>query len=450
MTAGGPSYREAEAWLAEFANVEQHLDPRQWAGVKLERVRRLVAALGHPERSGRVVHIAGSKGKGSVAALIAAVLQASGRRVGLYSSPHLVSPRERIRIDGEPIAEGEVARLVAERLRPVVEEYQRDPVDGPLTFFDLHTALAFLAFAAAAVDWAVLEVGLGGRLDATNVCRPEACAITSLSLEHTTLLGDSLAAVAGEKAGIIKPGVPVVSAPQPPEAWQVLAAAATRVGAPLVAATGVTALPGGALVDDGETLRQRVTVDWPGGGEVALPLVGEHQVLNAAVARTVLEQLAARGHRLDWSDLAAGFSGVRWPGRLQVIGRRPWLVLDGAHTPEAAGWLARTLNQMPHRRRFLVLGSHLDKDFRGLAANLVPGTSGVVVADIPGNPRAATAEQLRPAVSGLGARVEAVSSPAEALELAMSWAGPEDLVVVTGSLYLVGAVLAVRNGGVPA
>ncbi len=447
------NYSAAQAWLDQYANLERSLAAAQWAQVKLERVERLVELLGHPERHGHIIHIAGSKGKGSTAAMVEAVLRAAGLRTGLYTSPHLVSPRERIRLAGRPISEEHLADLVARRLQPVAERYQADPVGGPLTYFDLLTALALTAFAEAPVAWTVLEVGLGGRLDATNVATPEVCAITSLMLEHTALLGTTLEQIAGEKAGIIKPGVPVVSAPQDPAAAAVLAAVAARHEAPLRVAEPLAPWPAEATPPDGDDQPgQLVRLDWQGQTtRLRLPLLGAHQRLNAGVAVAVLDE-AVRTTDLTLSvdEVCRGLATVSWPGRLQVVDHRPLVVLDGAHTPDAAAWIARALPAFGQRRCYLVLGSAHDKDFAGLVAHLAPLADGIVVSSVPGNPRAASAEQLYPTVAARAPRVACAAEPAEAMQVARDWAAPDDLILVTGSLYLVGAVLALAAPGEPA
>ena len=442
------TYAAARAWLDGFINLERRSDPAAWTTIKLERVARLAALLGDPQLAAPVVHIAGSKGKGSTAAMIDRVLRAAGRRVGLYTSPDLVSRRERLRVDGAPIPEADVANLVAERLRPAAEAWQGQEPDEALSFFDLHTVMAFEWFARCGVDWMVIEVGLGGRLDATNIVAPAVCAITSLSLEHTQFLGHTLAAIAGEKAGIIKPGVPVVTASQPPEAAAVLARVAAERGAPLLPAEGVAPRPGEAFLElpDGR-VGQGLDLDWAGTRQaVKLPLLGAHQAVNAAVARTVL---AIAAPELPAATVVAGFESVQWPGRLQVLERRPWLVLDGAHTPESAQKLSEALALFPHARRWLVLGSARDKDLDGVLAALAPGAAGLVVTGIPGHPRAAGAEELLAVARRHHDRAVAAADPGAALALAADWAAPEDLIVVTGSLYLVGAVLALRQGDEP-
>ncbi len=434
------TYSDAAAWLDTRANLERRMDPAAWTSIKLERVERLCTLLGDPQRQGRVIHIAGSKGKGSTAALCERVLRAAGQRTGLYTSPDLTTRRERIQVDGQPIGEADFARLVTEQVKPAAEAYAAEGHGDELSYFDLFTALAFCWFAEQRVDWPVIEVGLGGRLDATNVVEPAVCAITTLSLEHTQFLGDTLALIAGEKAGIIKPGVPVVSAPQEPEAAEVLARVAAERGAPLLPADGVRALPGGEFVElaDGR-VGQRLAVDWDGGEvEVCLPLLGAHQQANAAVARTVLAQTGV----VDRAALVAGLEAVVWPGRLQVLGRRPWVVLDGAHTPDSAARLREALALFPHRRLILVLGSARDKNTAGLCAELAPAAEAVIATSVPGNQRAMPAADLAEVARPHARQVLTAPDPMAALALAMSRAGSEDLVCVAGSLYLVGAVLA--------
>ena len=443
------TYAEARAWLDRFVNLERRPDPASWTTLKLERVERLLALLGHPERHGRVVHIAGSKGKGSTAAMVDAVLRAAGCRTGLYTSPDLRSRRERMRVDGQPISREEVALLVAARLKPAAEAYARAAHGDSLTFFDLHTALAFLWFAESGVDWSVVEVGLGGRLDATNVVAPRITAITSLSLEHTAFLGSTLTAIAREKAGIIKPGVPVVCAPQPPEAMAQIQRIAADRGAPVLLADGADPVPDGAFVElaDGG-VGQRLRLAWDDGTlETLLPLLGSHQAVNCAVARTVLANLARRRLALvTRTALDAGLRGVRWPGRVQVLERAPWLVLDGAHTPDSAARLNETLALFPHRRRWLVVGVARDKDLEGFLAELAPSAAGLALTSVPDHPRMAPADTLAPVASRYAARVAVTPDPAAALGLARTWAAPDDLIVVTGSLFLVGEVLTMLQG----
>lgn len=443
------TFSEASAWLDHRANLERRMDPAAWTSIKLERVERLCELLGRPQDHGRTVHIAGSKGKGSTAALVAATLTAAGHRTGLYTSPHLVHLRERLQIDGEPIDEATFARLVGERLVPAEAAYNAEGHGDELSFFDLLTALAFVWFAEAQVDWIVLETGLGGRLDATNVCRPVVCAITTLSLEHTQFLGATIAEIAAEKAGIIKPGVPIVSAcPQPAAAEEVLRATAAERGSRLIWASGVRGVRGGELVGGSRAHEgQRVTIEWDGQPlELTLPLLGAHQVGNAAVARTVLALTNAADGRaaVDRVAVVRGFQGVRWPGRLQIIDHRPWLVLDGAHTPDAAHALRAALDRFPHERRWVVVAGARDKNIAGLLSALTPGAAGLIVCGIPGNQRALAAEDLAAAAreAAPDLALEVAATPEDALDRARALAGADDLICVTGSLYLVGAVLA--------
>ena len=446
-------YRAAVDWLNHFDNLERRLDPASWSRIRLERVERLLDRLGSPHRHGRAVHLAGTKGKGSVAAMTASILRVAGSQVGLYTSPHLISHRERIQVDGRPIPREALTRLVNDRLRPAVERYLAEEPDQELTFFDLHTALAFCWFEESKVDWSVVEVGLGGRLDATNVLAPEVTAITTISYDHTALLGHTLAEIAAEKAGIIKPGVPVVLGPQPPEARQVLKQVAAERGAAVRDGGGVTAVAGGVCLGDEQTPpAQRVLVDWPGveSAPARLPLLGQHQVENAGVARTIAELLSATVPRLDQAAVSGGFADVRWPGRLQVLGRRPWLILDGAHNLDSARRLLESLDLFPHQRRFLVFAAARDKDIRQVAAVYASGCQGVVTCAVEGYARSADPAELLPAFAACPGPRETASEPVSALAQALSWATDADLVLVTGSLYLVGAILASRQGPEPA
>jgi dihydrofolate synthase/folylpolyglutamate synthase len=278
---------------------------------------------------------------------------------------------------------------------------------------------------------------------------PRITAITSLSLEHTAFLGSTLTAIAREKAGIIKPGVPVVCAPQPPEAMAQIQRIAADRGAPVLLADGADPVPDGAFVElaDGG-VGQRLRLAWDDGTlETLLPLLGSHQAVNCAVARTVLANLARRRLALvTRTALDAGLRGVRWPGRVQVLERAPWLVLDGAHTPDSAARLNETLALFPHRRRWLVVGVARDKDLEGFLAELAPSAAGLALTSVPDHPRMAPADTLAPVASRYAARVAVTPDPAAALGLARTWAAPDDLIVVTGSLFLVGEVLTMLQG----
>lgn len=405
----------------------------------LEMVGAALAQLGHPEARYPALHIAGTNGKGSTAALAAAMLAAAGARVGLYTSPHLSRYTERIRIVGahldQEIDQDEVPRLVDRVLGLGLD----------LTFFEATTVMAFLAFAEAAVDVAVVECGLGGRLDATNLCRPVATAITSIGLDHTELLGSTLAAIAAEKAGIAKPGVPLVLGPVAEEARAVIAERAAAVGAPLLRhGTDFEAVlaPGPRP----EPEEARLDYRGPGGPltRVPLALAGLHQAVNAALA-LALTAFAPERFRPDEAARRAGLLGARWPGRLERLAPDLWL--DAAHNPDGARALARALPSVVGRKVVLLMGVLADKDVEGILRPLL-GLASRVVATRPSSPRALPADQLAQQVNRLVPMVPiaVADDPADALVLARSLAQPEIPVVACGSIYLVGALRRLVTG----
>jgi len=394
----------------------------------LERVQRALDELGHPELRFPAVHVAGTNGKGSTCAMVDAVLRAAGFRVGLYTSPHLVRFNERIRIGGQDIDDDRLGGLLLELLR-------RSPAATELTYFELATAAAFLHFAEERVDWAVLETGLGGRLDATATCRPRVTGITALGLDHTELLGHSLASIAREKAGILRPGVPAVVAEQPPEAMEVLVVEAARVGAPLLR-QGVDF----SLSPLGRRLVYRQGTRRLEG--LTLGLHGDHQRGNAAVALAMLEALRARGEAIPEGSLLAGLRDVRWPGRLEEVPGRPLLLLDGAHNPAGVEALRAALDgAYAGRRMHLVFGVVREKEIGPMLARLLPRMASATFTTLD-TPRALAPEAYLESARSLLVDVAIAASPGEALARARARAGPEDVVLVAGSLYLVGEVKA--------
>ncbi|MCL2545268.1 MAG: bifunctional folylpolyglutamate synthase/dihydrofolate synthase [Clostridia bacterium] len=407
----------------------------------LVNMERLCALLGNPERGLRAIHVAGTNGKGSVCALLDAVLRAAGYRVGLYTSPFLQRYAERIRIGGAPIADAAFlsafgpVRAAAERLR--AEGVNPTP-------FELGTALAFVAFAQAGIDLCVIEVGLGGRLDPTNVLAPLVCAITAIALDHQSLLGDTLAAIAGEKAGIIKPGVPVITAAQSsPDVNEVFAACAGQVGAPWYPLTGNEMTPAGsarslppqhaAFSYDGWTLPQ-----------VHLNLAGAHQLHNAAVALAVIARLREAGLAVPDRAACAGLESVRWPGRLEYVPGRPGILLDVAHNAQSARALADfadTPRALPDTPRVLLCGMLAEKispDMADALAGLAPRA--VTVA--PAGRRSLPPEELAALLAGRGIHAQPSADARAALAEARRLAAPAGTVIVAGSLYLVGEVRA--------
>jgi dihydrofolate synthase / folylpolyglutamate synthase len=394
----------------------------------LERMRAALGELAHPELRFPAVHVAGTNGKGSTCAMVEAMLRAAGVRVGLYTSPHLVRFNERIRLGGEDIGDA----LLGQRL---LEVLRRAPTAAQLTYFELGTLVAFWHFAEEAVDWAVLETGLGGRLDATATCLPKATAITALGLDHTELLGHTLSAIAREKAGILRTGVPAVLAMQPPEAQTLLEAEAVRVGAPLLR-EGLDF----TLAEEAGGLTYRHGARRLTG--LVLGLAGAHQRQNAAVALALVDVLAARGVTLPDAALAAGLRAVRWPGRLEEVPGRPLLLLDGAHNPDGVEVLRTALDtQYAGRRVHLVFGAVREKAVGQMLERLLPRMASATFTPLD-TPRSLPPEAYLEASRALCPEVAIAPTPAQAVGLARGRAGPEEVVLVAGSLYLVGAVKA--------
>lgn len=399
---------------------------------RLDRVRELLAALGNPQAAYPAVHIAGTKGKGSTTAMIEAALRAGGFRTGMFTSPHLHTFRERIRRGGALISEEDVARLV-ERIAPVLAERPE------VTVFEIITALAMLYFAEEPVDVGVFEVGLGGRLDATNVLLPEVSVITSISLDHTKVLGDTLEAIAGEKAGIIKPGVPVVSAPQRPAALGVIRAKAEAAGAPLtVAGSDWQWTPLEAdLAGQSLSVFRAGHADEPEYPALSIPLLGAHQQENATTAVAALEALRDRGVPLGRAAIRQGLHDVSWPGRLEILSRRPLVVVDGAHNPYSMERLVEALRAHLHYQRlFLVFGSGVTHVPADLLRVLLPHASEAFLVHSQ-HAKATPVEDLGAYVAAEGYRGRQSGTVAEGLRDALAEATPDDLVVVTGSLFVV-------------
>ncbi len=429
------SYDEALDYLYSLINYEVQRPSRYTSDVvSLERPRALMAALGDPQERYPVVHVTGTKGKGSVSAMCASVMQAAGLRVGLYSSPHLQDFRERFRINGEFIEPAMLASLI-ERVRPAV-----DNTPG-LTWFEVTTAIAFLYFAEAKVDIAAIEVGLGGRLDATNIVRaPLVSVITSLSYDHTLLLGTTLGAIATEKAGIIKPGFPVVSAPQSPEPLQVI----ERVAAEAASSLTLVGRDIESAPESADEYGQWFTMNRRGEEPQRYwtPLLGAHQIVNAAVALAALQQVRAAGFPIRDDAIKAGLRLVNWPGRLEVARRSPWLVLDAAHNGASAERLSEALTSIfPFRKLILVFGAFTDKDVTGMFKALLPITSHLILMRAI-SPRAFSTEQLGElaSASGYTGPLELIPAAQEALARAEVLAGQDDLICITGSLSVVGEI----------
>ncbi len=416
----------------------------------LARMEALLDALGRPHQAYTTLHVAGTKGKGSTAALMAAALQAAGYRVGLYTSPHLEDFAERIQVDGMPIPHQDLPPVVAE-LRPMAAR-----IPG-LTTFELTTAAAFLYFARQGVDVAVVEVGLGGRLDATNVLQPLVSVITPISYDHTAILGRTLAAIAAEKAGIIKEGVPVVLAPQPPEARQAIRAIAqarraalSEVGRDWLYAPVARSLEGQVLFVWHAAEQPLVDAYVEAGGlqeweptRLRIPLLGPHQVVNAATAYAARKVARQQGLALPPERLRQGFAAARWPGRFEVLHRNPPVVIDGAHNRAAAHQIRLTLDEyFPGWPVVLVFGASADKDVEGMLTELVPRARQIIVTR-SFHPRAASPQSLVNLVHRLGRAAQPFDDMEDALQAALQRAGGEAVVLVTGSLFIAAAARSV-------
>jgi dihydrofolate synthase / folylpolyglutamate synthase len=434
------AYQEALAFWYGCINYEQRQPCPE--DLKLEEIQRLLRALSRPQDRLRIVHVAGSKGKGSVSAMLANILQRAGFRTGLFTSPHLMSPLERIQVDSVPITPEELTGAMAE-----IQAATRSAGLQP-TFFETATALGFLHFQHRRVDVAVVEVGLGGRLDSTNVCLPEVAIVTSISLDHTQQLGTTLASIATEKAGILKPERPAVSGVVDPEVRAVIENVAQERRSPLrqlgidfhyqyaSAQLSKSAPPDSALN------KSRVQVStwresWPW---LRVNLMGEHQAANAAVAVAAVEILRERGWRLSDDAVATGLETVYWPGRLEVMDNAPWVILDCAHNTASAQALVTTLGEVfGPRRRLLVFASSNDKDVPGIMELLVPHFDHACLTQYGDNPRAVKPQLLGRYWEEQGGPAHSCHAKAgDALARARELAGRNDLICITGSVFLAG------------
>lgn len=427
------NYRDAIAWIVDRSGYDRGFVANPFIGdevaaLGLKRTAGLLQRIGSPEESYRIVHVAGTKGKGSTSATIAALAAAGDLTTGVYATPHLHTFRERIQIDGQPISEAEFA-AVAELVAVADQRVQAEAPDiGEPTAFEVTTAMALLAFQRAGVDVAVMEVGMGGRLDATNVVTPAVCAITSISYDHMAILGDTLSAIAFEKGGIIKRGVPVAIGPQGDEALAELRRIATERDAPLFLArrewqTEATA--------NGARLRG----PWGDWREVRLALQGSHQVENTGVALMAVWLLDA-GLLADEQRVRQALAAVQWPGRFETIALEPTVIVDGAHNVDSMARLAEALLEHQTGPLVLVLGISRDKDVEGMLATLTP-LSALVIATASHNPRASNPDRIVAAAQAAGLTAEAAATVAAGLERARAHAGQGGMVCVSGSLYAV-------------
>jgi dihydrofolate synthase/folylpolyglutamate synthase len=410
-----------------FQETLRYLSSLERMGIRfgLDPIRSLLGGLGNPQDDFPSVLVAGTNGKGSVSAMTASMLTTAGFRTGLYTSPDLIHFRERIRIDGRMISSRE-ATACAQRIRKEIRE--------KISYFEFLTAMAFLHFQRQQVDIAVLEVGMGGRLDATNVVRPLVSVITNISLEHREFLGNTLAAIAREKGGIIGEKGLCITAARQKRVIETLAEICRDKGATLWKV--------GSQIRT--TIRRDGTFSYRGMGEryerLECPLAGRHQVRNAALALGVVERIGGQGFRVDGRAVSVGLKRTRWEGRLEVLQPSPMLLVDGAHNPAGVASLCGALKGgFPRRRLFLLFGVLGDKDYPAMAKKLFPLADRVFLTR-PRSERALPLELLLPVARKIHPDVEMVEKPGDALRRALSLAGREDLVLVAGSLYLVGEI----------
>jgi dihydrofolate synthase/folylpolyglutamate synthase len=410
-------------------------------------MENLLSCLGNPHNSVRSVHIAGTNGKGSTGAMLTSILKESGLKAGFYSSPHLVSFRERIRIGADLIPKKEICHLTGV-VKSAVEKLEGDGFSKP-SFFEVYTALAFLYFALARVDFAIIEAGLGGRLDATNVISPVLSIITSVDIDHARLLGETRTAVAREKSGIIKDGVPVLTSSQAEDVLKVIEKKCKETRSPLTEIREIN--PDGLRRDSSCShdivFLEKKSISREGSrfsvygreyscDDLSISLLGEHQVLNAGIAA-----VAARFLRVEPSFVRSGLKQASWPGRLQLFRGKCPILLDGAHNPAAARTLAEAIKTLFRGYNVvLVFGVSSDKDIRGIGKELFPLANRVILTRA-NNPRAADSLSLKKELGNLGEGAKQTNSSADALRLALKESSEGNLVCVSGSLFLVGEVL---------
>lgn len=445
------SYREAITQLLSLADFERKSRAGDPPDFHLKRIERLLDYLGNPHHGQKYVHVAGSKGKGSTSAMIAWSLAASGYTTGLFTSPSIHRITERFRVNGDPISEHDFSQLV-ERLWPAVERVTADGDIGVVSVFELETAMAFCHFAKAPTktDISVIEVGLGGRLDSTNIITPLVSVITPISLDHVAVLGDTIEKIAAEKAGIIKPGVPVVSSQQQPRALAVIRSAADAVGSELIESAKVVAILNSTdLGLDG--IRLKFGIDGR-SLNAHVRLLGAHQVDNARTAVAVLQQLTKTGVPVEFSAIGAGIAGVEWPARNQLLTRHPNPVfVDGAHNDASARALRKTVEQLFPQRQgvVLIVGMVRGHDPGAVARELAPLGPRIVVTESR-HPKSLTGFELADVLSECNIDVIANTSDThEALKEARGLAKDGDLILATGSLFVAAEIIEIEHGIVP-
>ena len=431
------TFRSAINYLNSLVNYERDTRAKyNDSNYSLSRMTRMLSALGNPQREFKAVHIAGTKGKGSTATMLAEMVRACSVKVGLYTSPHVVTVRERIVVGGRPVSERDFARAVG----AVAEITARARVAEP-TYFEVMTAAAFYHFARQGVDLAVVETGLGGRLDSTNVIAPEVVGITSISYDHTEQLGETLQLIATEKAGVIKDEVPVISAAQSEGVKQTLREVAADRAAPL------------RFADEhfefsyrfehsrylGRHARICLTTPTSRFEHLHVPLLGEHQAMNCGLALTLLDVLKGRGFPIDDQKAMAGLAKVRLPGRMEIVSEQPRVLVDGAHNASSIAALVRAIGQnITYDSMIVIFGCHRDKDVDGMIQQIQLGADKIIFTSTS-SPRSADPHDLAAEYTDRSGKMSQVADTLdEALQIAFGAVTREDLICITGSFYLVG------------
>jgi dihydrofolate synthase / folylpolyglutamate synthase len=436
------NFNEAEQFIQGLTDFEKKPGVLYTAATyDLKRLELLLDIMGNPHKDVKTVHIAGTKGKGSTAAMVASILKYSGYRVGLFTSPHLLTIRERIQVNNVLITEQEFADAVA-GLVPAVEKINLENRYGKLTTFEVLAAAAFVFFKRNSVEFQVLEVGLGGRLDATNVAYGDICVIASISLDHMEVLGDTEEKIAAEKAGIIKQGSTVINFPQKPEVTRVVQNVCREKGADLI-----------QLGSDiswertgGDFTGQQFTVKTGSNTyDLSIPLLGDHQLENASAAVAVAEALSNKGARISAENLTAGLGRVQWQGRLQFLRYSPDVVADGAHNPYSMKVLAAAVKKyFTFESCTVIFGTSNDKDISGMVAEIKALTDNVIVTR-SNHPRAADLQTLAAEFQKQGIAATLSNTVEQAIQEALSKSGRHDLIVVTGSLFIVAEAIVWAN-----
>ena len=438
-------YSEATAYLDSFVNYEK-TSFSYTTDLKLNRMDRLLEELGNPQYDFRAIHVAGTKGKGSVCAMVFSILGEAGKRCGLYTSPHLMDFKERIKLidpkDGKNnlISEEEIIELI-EKVMPCIENLKKEKGMGGITFFEVYTAMAFKFFADKGIDIGVIEVGMGGRLDATNTVRAIACGITPISYDHMDKLGSALPLIAKEKSGIIKEGSFVVSSPQEEEARNVIREVSEKmnarlyeVGKDITYSVADSSLEGSVF---------DMTGIWGEYHTLSVPLIGRHQVINGVTAVGLVELLRFNDIYIDPETIKMGLEKVEWPGRFQILSSEPLIIVDGAQNRASSAALKETVNRLfKDKRIILILGISGDKDIEGIGVELCPIADEVIFTKAD-SPRALEPAVLNVRLNRFCKRAITKDNVKDAIYEAVSNCSPDSLILITGSLYLVGELMRI-------